>query len=89
MSEYYRCNLCGWVCSGVIVPRACFKCGAEDLAPVPPDDPVLDECACGDLRFEHPDNGPCKYNGLGHHIPEGFEGNICNKFRLASGLERR
>jgi hypothetical protein len=41
-----------------------------------------DICECGDYRREHPDNGACSLNGLGHGIPrEWYQG--CFKFRLS------
>jgi hypothetical protein len=40
-----------------------------------------DICECGDYRKNHPDNGPCSLNGLGHHAPMP-QGN-CTEFRLA------
>lgn len=38
-----------------------------------------DICFCGDYRHQHPNNGPCALNGLGHGIigPE----NKCMQFR--------
>lgn len=40
-----------------------------------------DICYCGDYRKNHPDNGACALNGLGHGIP--LEHGDCLKFRLA------
>lgn len=40
-----------------------------------------DICHCGDYRKEHPDNGACALNGLGHAIPRP-EGD-CLRFRWA------
>lgn len=44
-----------------------------------------DICECGDYRKQHPDNGACGLNGLGHCLPFG-EGK-CEKFRLAYSWE--
>ena len=38
-----------------------------------------DICNCGDYRRDHPDNGACKLNGLGHNIPD----YKCERFRLS------
>lgn len=43
-----------------------------------------DICKCGDYRKEHPDNGACGLNGLGHCIPD----YKCEKFRFDSGGEQ-
>jgi len=45
-----------------------------------------DICECGDYRREHPDNGACNLNGLGHGIPsEWYAG--CFNFRLSLKAE--
>jgi hypothetical protein len=45
-----------------------------------------DICYCGDYRRQHPDNGPCGLNGLGHGTcpGEGWtrEDDKCQRFRL-------
>jgi hypothetical protein len=43
-------------------------------------DHELDSCECGDYRRDHPNNGRCKMNGLGHGIP----GYTCDSFELSS-----
>ncbi len=45
----------------------------------PADDPD-DECACGDMRSDHPNNGPCRFNGRGFDLCHG--GQDCTRFRL-------
>lgn len=39
-----------------------------------------DECACGDWREDHPNNGPCRFNGRGFDMCHG--GKDCMSFRL-------
>jgi hypothetical protein len=38
----------------------------------------FDTCSCGDYRRNHPADGPCNLNGLGHGVP-GFN---CPRFKL-------
>jgi len=38
-----------------------------------------DICECGDYRKQHPDNGACNLNGLGHGMP--FREGKCDRFR--------
>jgi hypothetical protein len=44
-----------------------------------------DICECGDYRKQHPDNGPCNLNSLGHGIP--FPEGRCESFRMALSYE--
>jgi hypothetical protein len=47
----------------------------------PKDDPL---CECGDPRSQHPNDGPCRMNGLGHGLPSGEPGNKCERFRTSA-----
>ena len=40
----------------------------------------LDQCYCGDYRREHPDNGPCVYNGKPYDLAHGMQD--CKEFCL-------
>ena len=48
-------------------------------------DPTVEReiCECGDYREDHPNDGPCVYNGLGpsRDLTHGFAN--CRGFRLA------
>ena len=47
-----------------------------------------DICYCGDYRKDHPDNGPCNLNGLGHGTISSDEWeDKCLRFRLESRKE--
>lgn len=50
------------------------------------DDPD-DECVCGDRRRDHPNNGPCRFNGRGSDLCHGWRD--CTAFRLAGRKGRR
>lgn len=41
-----------------------------------------DICKCGDYRKDHPENGSCNLNGLGHNIPTNEPESKCLEFRL-------
>jgi hypothetical protein len=38
-------------------------------------------CFCGDPRSDHPDDGPCRLNGLGHGMPSDAPENHCHAYR--------
>lgn len=38
-------------------------------------------CKCGDNRSDHPNDGECNLNGLGHGIPSNEPENICHAYR--------
>lgn len=42
-----------------------------------------DICKCGDYRKNHPNNGACNLNGLGHSIPSNEPESKCLQFRLS------
>lgn len=44
-------------------------------------------CTCGDPRSDHPNDGPCKLNGLGHGLPSDEPANKCMSYR-ASAVKR-
>jgi hypothetical protein len=43
-----------------------------------------DICECGDYRRDHPNNGACNLNGLGHGIPSSEPEAKCLRFRLST-----
>lgn len=67
------CSVCGNALSGGVPCR-----GGHKIEAAPGD-----ICECGDYRSDHPDNGACNLNGLGHNIPRSEPEAKCLKFRLS------
>jgi len=42
-------------------------------------------CMCGDPRSDHPNDGPCNLNGLGHGLTSDEPANKCHAYRANKG----